>query len=79
MKTLTLQQILSTQDMGKPHIEKICVHVANGTYDANNDPLTAIIANAYTKNANGEEIDSFLTDLDYAIDSLKKAKRAIKG
>lgn len=67
--------------MGGKHIDAVCNEVLTDTFDANKDPITAIIINAYANNNNycytEEEKASFVVDLDYAISQLKKAQTAM--
>jgi hypothetical protein len=67
---ITLEQLLSTQSMGRMGVQKICSNV--NMYDANEDPISAIIVNAYKKNQTDEE--EILMDIRYAISELQKAK-----
>jgi hypothetical protein len=67
---ITLEQLLATQSMGTMGVQKICSNV--NMYDANEDPISAIIVNAYKKNQTDEE--AILLDIGYAISELQKAK-----
>ncbi len=79
----TLKDYLSTQDMGDYVIDNMCEAVLNDAFDANIDPISAIIINAFKSNLYGKiptESDFYLfeTDLDYAIHSLQKVKTLLK-
>jgi len=80
---ITLENILKTQDMGQTAIDKICNEVLRDKFDANTDPLSAIIVNTFNNNLYGKyrpeesDFDSCITDIDYAITQLTKARNFI--
>jgi hypothetical protein len=79
----TLKDYLLTQDMGEKCANKICDAVLNDTFDANSDPISAIIINAFKNNLYTKyplfesDFDAFEMDLDYAINQLKKVKQFV--
>lgn len=73
---VTLENILVSQDMGEKHIIRLCAAVKDATFDANNDPITAIIVNALGAN---EEQNGAVTDLKYAIRQLTRAITTIEA
>lgn len=71
---ITLKQLLSTQSLGEMTIQRMCNNV--NMLDANEDPLRAIIVNAY-KNHQTDEA-GILLDIQYAINQLQNAKEAVQ-
>jgi hypothetical protein len=75
----TLFDYLITQDMGDKCAENLCEKVLNDEFDANSDPISAIIINAFKNNLYGKipsesDFNQFETDLDYAINQLNRVK-----
>ena len=75
----TLKDYLLSQDIGEKNADKICDAVLRDSFDANTDPISAIIINAWQSNLYGKiptenDFDLFEMDLDYAINQLEKVK-----
>jgi len=76
---MKLQEILTGQDFGQKEMDKVATKVLND--EPQNDPITAIIVNAWVNNGGdtGEfEPEYAVTDLEYAINQLRKAKNQIE-
>lgn len=78
MKNVTLVEVLSTQDYTQQHAESLGDQVLNNTFDISKDPISGIIINAFVDN-NYNDYEAMETDLQYAIDCLKKAKNRISS
>lgn len=74
---LTLAEILATQDLGQKGIDKICDAVLNNSYDYEADPVSGVIINAVINNH--REWEDMSTDLEYAINQLRRAQTKIKS
>jgi|HubBroStandDraft_2_1064218.scaffolds.fasta_scaffold00002_51 hypothetical protein len=73
----TLQELFVGQDMGIPHAANLCDQVLEDTFDANSDPISAIIINAFTKNESGYDTEGMKADIQYAISQLTKVLRTL--
>lgn len=78
MKNVTLEQVLATQDMGKIGIDKICDAVMEDSFDYEKDPLTGYIIKVFVDN-DYINYESMVTDLNYAINQLTRAKKEIES
>lgn len=78
MKNITLYEILLSQDMGEKNAQKITDQLLDNTFDANKDPISAIVANAFVENEY-IEYDGMEMDLKHAINQLTKALQAIQN
>lgn len=76
MKTITLNEVLLTGDMGAKGADKICDAVMDNSFDANTDPISAIIVNAFVGNEY-TDYEAMVIDLNYAISQLQRAQSAI--
>ena len=79
MKTLKLSDILETQDIGKVGIDKICDAVLSDSLDRGRDPLTTYIIDAFIDNEYGQDVDSMINAIDYAIKMLRNVKNKIES
>lgn len=77
MKNITLFEVLETQDYSPKHAQNLCDQVLNDTFEAEKDPISAIIINSFVGN-DYTDFDSMVTDLNYAIHSLTKARNIIE-
>ena len=74
---MLLFDILRTQDIGDADAHKICDDAINNDLNATRDPISCIIATSFMDNEylySDENKDSFINDMDYAINQLKKAR-----
>lgn len=74
---MKLETILSNQDFGQRQVGEICKSVLDGELDQIQNPIDRVIVNAWLDNNfdSGEgDKDAFITDLDYAISQLTKAR-----
>lgn len=76
--TITLEQILQSQDMGDKYILGTVEKVLNDTFDANKDKITGIIIDAFDANHKDSDYEGMITDLNYAISQLVRARNTIK-
>lgn len=72
MKTLRL--ILESQDLGQ--VEEVCDKVLNG--EKVDDPITQIIVNAHQSSVEFEDVNQGISEIEYAIDQLTRAKIAME-
>jgi len=77
MKKITLLQVLESQDMSKEQAKSYADAVDKGEDISEKDPIAAIIVNSF-KNNKGEDAAEIITDLEYAISQLKRAKNIIE-
>jgi hypothetical protein len=77
MKKITLLQTLQSQDMSKEQAKSYADAVDNGEDISEKDPIAAIIVNSF-KNNEGEDATGIISDLDYAISQLTRAKNTIE-
>ena len=77
----SLSEILETQDLGSKTREKILNGLlSDGQMEYKNpaDPITSYIVTAFMSNLYGKgDADNFVTDMDYAIDQLKRARNLV--
>lgn len=74
MKT-NLSEILETQGIGESYAVISAKMISSRSFNASSDPLTYFIGEAYTDAASNED---FIDHLEYAIEMLKRAKRAVE-
>lgn len=75
MKKVTLEQLLSTQDMGQKRIDEITGDVLINRFDYEKDPISGIIVNAFGEGTKDPE--DVYTDLEYAINQLRRAQEVL--
>lgn len=71
-----LTNLLSTQEFSEKHATEVIEQVKDNTFDANSDPITAIIVNA-CEGKDYTEGDEVRADIEYAISQLRKALELI--
>lgn len=85
MKTLTLHEILSSQDGGERLATRICDKIIEDKYNPLEDLLTALIVDYFRGNDLDKEIHTeellsrMKIDLDYAVNQLKKAAQVVEN
>lgn len=72
---MALENILKTQDLGQQGIDKVIDSIIDNNYQFGKDHVTDIIVAAFDDGA--REVDDIVTDLDYAINQLSRARKAI--
>jgi hypothetical protein len=77
-KNVTLVEVLATQDYHISHAEKLGDLVLNNKFDISKDPISGIIINAFVDN-DYSDYEGMEQDLQYAINSLQKAKNRISS
>lgn len=80
MKKITLKDILLGQDYAESSAEALANSAMNKEFDYEKDPISGIIANAFTSNNNcrtEDDMEEAMSNLDYAINQLKKARNRI--
>ena len=77
MKTVTLKEVLLSQDMGEKNADNLCDDALSGSMDAERDPISFIISKAFIDNEYSD-YEGMAQDLSYAINQLAKAKEVIQ-
>jgi hypothetical protein len=75
-----LKAVLSGQDLGGKSVTEACDSVINNVRERVKDPITDVIVNALQDNdwlANESSKEMAVSDLEYAITQLERAKKKI--